>query len=499
MEKYYPNQTPNTNDSQITTPKTTPVTTPNTTPVTAPNTNPVTASNTTTDPVIIPDANAPVELKSPKKEDDDKQPTSKKNPTRTSDVWDHYTKVKGGDPEDPRCTCNYCGADYACHSRRVGTSSLWVHLDKCKKNPERLADKKQKVLSFQRAGDGGTNLLAMTFNKVRCRNALAKFVVKDEQAFRVVEGAGFKEFINELQPKFHVPSRITVARDIYNLFSKERAKLKEEFRVAGQRVCLTTDCWTAQTQISYMCITAHYIDANWNLQKRIINFCQIANHKGDYKGGLVLDVATRWNSTYLMLDVALKFEKAFARYEEEDDKFISFFVDKDNVKKIIGPPTSADWDSASVFVKFLATFYEVTLKFSGTLHVTSNNFYHEICEIHSQLNDLVDANDPLLSIMAVSMKEKYNKYWGNADNINPMLFIAVVLDPRYKMKYLKYCFESVYDPAMVARLVVKVESILQSLYTCYAGSDGNKVSNYMSNLPSLLVSCPENLKIDIPV
>ena len=435
-------------------------------------------------------------------------------------------------------------------------------------------------------------MLAMTFNKVRCRNALAKFVVKDEQAFRVVEGAGFKEFINELQPKFHVPSRITVARDIYNLFSKERAKLKEEFRVAGQRVCLTTDCWTARTQISYMCITAHYIDANWNLQKRIINFCQIANHKGDtigkliesclldwgiervftvtmdnasandsaatfvrrrvnawkgsvlggehlhvrcgahivnlivndglhmlhdsiaairnsvryirssparllkfkacvekeridYKGGLVLDVATRWNSTYLMLDVALKFEKAFARYEEEDDKFISFFVDKDNVKKIIGPPTSADWDSASVFVKFLATFYEVTLKFSGTLHVTSNNFYHEICEIHSQLNDLVDANDPLLSIMAVSMKEKYNKYWGNADNINPMLFIAVVLDPRYKMKYLKYCFESVYDPAMVARLVVKVESILQSLYTCYAGSDGNKVSNYMSNLPSL--------------
>ena len=163
MEKYYPNQTPNTNDSQITTPKTTPVITPNTTPVTAPNTNPVTASNTTTDPVIIPDANAPVELKSPKKEDDDKQPTSKKKPTRTSDVWDHYTKVKGGDPEDPRCTCNYCGADYACHSRRVGTSSLWVHLDKCKKNPERLADKKQKVLSFQRAGDGGTNFVGNDF------------------------------------------------------------------------------------------------------------------------------------------------------------------------------------------------------------------------------------------------------------------------------------------------------------------------------------------------
>ena len=116
------------------------------------------------------------------------------------------------------------------------------------------------------------------------------------------------------------------------------------------------------------------------------------------------------------------------------------------------------------------------------MHVTSNNFYHEICEIHSQLNDFVDANDPLLSLMAASMKEKYDKYWGNADNINPLLFVAVVLDPRYKMRYLKYCFEAVYDFATVARLIVKVESVLQSLYTCYnVGSKGadNQVSYFI--------------------
>ena len=174
--------------------------------------------------------------------------------------------------------------------------------------------------------------------------------------------------------------------------------------------------------------------------------------------------------------------QAFTRYEEEDDKFLSFFVEKENGKKLIGPPTSTDWESASVFVKFLATFYDVTLKFSGTLHVTANNFYHEICEIHSQLNDFVDANDPLLSLMAASMKEKYDKYWGNADNINPLLFVAVVLDPRYKMRYLKYCFEAVYDFATVARLIVKVESVLQSLYTCYnVGSKGadNQVSYFI--------------------
>ena len=40
-------------------------------------------------------------------------------------------------------------------------------------------------------------------------------MVKDEQAFNVVEGQGFRELVQELQPKFGVPSRMTVTRDIY--------------------------------------------------------------------------------------------------------------------------------------------------------------------------------------------------------------------------------------------------------------------------------------------
>lgn len=93
----------------------------------------------------------------------------------------------GGNPLHPRCNFNYYGADYACHNKRVGTSSLWVHFDKCKKNTNRVSDKKQKVLSFQLGGDKTGNFLVVTFNKVRCRNALDKFVVKGEQAFNVVE------------------------------------------------------------------------------------------------------------------------------------------------------------------------------------------------------------------------------------------------------------------------------------------------------------------------
>ncbi|GKF91133.1 zinc finger BED domain-containing protein RICESLEEPER 2-like protein, partial [Tanacetum coccineum] len=115
-----------------------------------------------------------------------------------------------------------------------------------------------------------------------------------------------------------------------------------------------------------MCLTAHWIDEKWNLKKKILNFCQIANHKGVtiekccahiinlvVRDGLeehidsvdkirnavrylrsspgrltsfeesvefekidcgrkpCLDVDTRWNSTFLMLEMALKFRSAF--------------------------------------------------------------------------------------------------------------------------------------------------------------------------------------------
>ena len=38
----------------------------------------------------------------------------------------------------------------------------------------------------------------------------------------------------------------------------------------------------------------------------------------EYKGHICLDVETRWNSTYLMLDIALKHRKAFEEFEFHD-------------------------------------------------------------------------------------------------------------------------------------------------------------------------------------
>ena len=120
-----------------------------------------------------------------------------------------------------------------------------------------------------------------------------------------------------------------------------------------------------------------------------------------------LDVPTRWNSTYLILDCALKFVRAFDRLEEEDEHYKLYFYEADeNGEKPIGPPNYLDWENAKTFVKFLGIFYEVTLRFSRSLFVTSNTYFHELISIEDQLQQLCSVDrDPLLRSMVVEMKK----------------------------------------------------------------------------------------------
>jgi len=62
------------------------------------------------------------------------------------------------------------------------------------------------------------------------------------------------------------------------------------------------------------------------------------------KKSLCLDVATRWNSTYLMLEAAEKFEKVFVRLGQSEPRYVSYFlkVDSKGNKKNIGPPSFED-------------------------------------------------------------------------------------------------------------------------------------------------------------
>jgi hypothetical protein len=113
----------------------------------------------------------------------------------------------------------------------------------------------------------------------------------------------------------------------------------------------------------------------------------------------------------------------------------------------------------------------VTLRFSESLHVTSNSFFNELIYIHTKLLQLCKNKKNILSGMAMNMMLKFEKYWGCEVNHNFLLYVANVLDPRFKLKYVKFCSGELYDYDKAQLLTNKVKDTLVSLYEFYLKID----------------------------
>uniref|UniRef100_A0A803PST2 Zinc finger BED domain-containing protein RICESLEEPER 2-like n=1 Tax=Cannabis sativa TaxID=3483 RepID=A0A803PST2_CANSA len=197
------------------------------------------------------------------------------------------------------------------------------------------------------------------------------------------------------------------------------------------------------------------------------------------KKSVSLDVPTRWNSTYLMLEAAEKYQKAFERMEMHDVGYVKEFCTSEEK----ACPNESDWDSARLFIKFLKIFYDSTLRFSGSNYVTSNHFLDRVSFIHSRLAFWCgNKNNYKLNIMAESMKIKFDKYWGEIEKLNPLLLVAVLLDPRYKEPYLKVCFEMMCSDSLEAsRHANNVRKILDQMYKEYYIIDSNGDMHHSSS------------------
>ncbi|KAK2648832.1 hypothetical protein Ddye_016321 [Dipteronia dyeriana] len=165
---------------------------------------------------------------------------------------------------------------------------------------------------------------------------------------------------------------------------------------------------------------------------------------------------------------------------EDDGRYGLYFSELDSGKKRVGPPKDDDWGNAKVFVQFLHVFYDITLKFSVSLSVTSNMFFHKLRSIATELSTLANSGDFLLCEMTVAMKSKFDKYWGKIEDVNKLLIIALVLDPRYKLDYVKFCFGDLFDENKVNEMTYDIKELLIKLYEFYNGVDNISSSDPVS-------------------
>ncbi|KAK9217769.1 hypothetical protein WN943_006397 [Citrus x changshan-huyou] len=92
------------------------------------------------------------------------------------------------------------------------------------------------------------------------------------------------------------------------------------------------------------------------------------------------------------------------------------------------------------------------------------------------LKSLTTSSDDLLRKMTEKMKQKFAKYWGDSfDQVNMLLFVANVLDPRCKLEFVIFCFSSMYESRKVEELKSNIKELLIKLYNSHIG--GSYVRN----------------------
>ncbi|KAJ3696442.1 hypothetical protein LUZ61_000147 [Rhynchospora tenuis] len=382
------------------------------------------------------------------------EPPKKKTRKTTSDVWNHFTRGPTKPDGSYYGICNYCHAKYLQGQQR-GTSSMRNHIDKkCKKIPRNKPEALQKLLQAKAAGM--EPLVAWSFDQMKCRKSLAKMVIAHEYPFNCVNHHFFREFLSELQPSFKVPSRNTLRQDCMKIYEEEQrvfclvldnassndacisellytTTLKEDLPVDGKIFHQRCGCHILNliVQDGLNCVhkeiecireTMKWIKHS---QGRIEKFKLACSQENVTYKKPQWDVPTRWNSTYLMLELALELKPAIVRYPVLDKKF----------SKILG---DSQWAILRELVKHLKVFYEATLKLSGTKYPTLNLFFSEFCEVYLAIKRMSSNEYPFIVNMGTQMHAKFNKYWSIG---NSLLAIACVFDPRCKLDVVQYYME----------------------------------------------------------
>ncbi|KAL3646044.1 hypothetical protein CASFOL_011224 [Castilleja foliolosa] len=138
----------------------------------------------------------------------------------------------------------------------------------------------------------GGQIIAHKFDQQRLDKKCLEWIIRAEQPFGAVEHPAFITFIKDLQPKFKIPSRKKIAKGVLDLFLTEKSKILSV--IGNLRVSITTDTWTSIQNINYMVVTAHFLDNDWNLHKRIINFTKITSQRGEDIGRVLDRCLSDW-------------------------------------------------------------------------------------------------------------------------------------------------------------------------------------------------------------
>uniref|UniRef100_A0A1J3HQQ2 Zinc finger BED domain-containing protein DAYSLEEPER n=2 Tax=Noccaea caerulescens TaxID=107243 RepID=A0A1J3HQQ2_NOCCA len=165
---------------------------------------------------------------------------------------------------------------------------------------------------------------------------------------------------------------------------------------------------------------------------------------------LSLDDQTQWNTTYKMLVAASELKEVFYCLETADPDYKQ-------------PPSAENWRHVEALCTFLKPLFEAASTLQSTENPSAVTFFHEVWKTQSDLSRAIGGDEPYVAGIAKIMKEKVDKYWRDCSLV---LAMAVVMDPRFKMKLVEFSFSKIFGED-AGKNVKTVDDGIHELFTEY--------------------------------
>ncbi|EOA12255.1 hypothetical protein CARUB_v10008021mg [Capsella rubella] len=467
---------------------------------------------------------------------------------KKSMVWEHFT-IESVEPNCRRAFCKGCNQSFAYSNgnKVAGTSHLKRHIAKgtCpalahtqnNDNNQLMGTPYTPKTDTPRRRYRSQNASPyVAFNQDKCHQEIAKMIILHDYPLHMVEHPGFVSFVKSIQPHFDAMSFNNVQGDCVATYLAEKQNVMKSLEGIPGRFCLTLDFWTSKLTLGYVFITAHFIDSDWKIQKKLLNvlmesypeadealslavancvsewglegklFSVTFNHPasntavenikpllciknpGILDGQLVigncvartfsslakdvlekgkdviknirdsvkhvktsesheerfvelkeqlqvpsekvlsLDDQTQWNTTYKMLVAASEVKEVFSCLDTADPDYKQHH-------------SAEDWKNVEALCTFLKPLFEAASTLQSTENPSAVTIFHEVWKTQSDLSRAIAGEDPYVAGIAKTMKEKVDKYWRDCSLV---LAMAVVMDPRFKMKLVEFSFSKIF-------------------------------------------------------
>ena len=154
--------------------------------------------------------------------------------------------------------------------------------------------------------DSEGKLKKRKFDHKMNREILSELLITHDLPFSIVEWRVFRKYQNFLNEDCRNISKRMAKYDVTKKYEIKKEKLKQQLAKIHCRVCLTSDSWTACTNISYISLTAHYVDKDWMLKSKILAFAHMQPpHTGNDLSLKVLEFLKDWEIERKIFSITL--------------------------------------------------------------------------------------------------------------------------------------------------------------------------------------------------